>query len=75
MHDNAGGIGRALGTLAGKAVAAVQGTSETVKEQVSMLPVFSHSQAKLLLSARMWCWTYTLQKFLEICVAFFQTLL
>lgn len=40
VHDNAGGIGRTLGTLAGKAVAAVQGTSETVKEQVNMHPVF-----------------------------------
>ncbi len=51
VHDNAGGIGRTLGTLAGKAVAAVQGTSETVKEQVSRHPVFSHSEAKLPLSA------------------------
>ena len=44
VHDNAGGIGRTLGTLAGKAVAAVQGTSETVKEQVNMHPVFCTSK-------------------------------
>lgn len=40
VHDNAGGIGRVLGSLAGKAVSAVQGTSETVKEQVG---IYCHS--------------------------------
>ena len=33
-HDSAGGIGSALGSLAGKAVAAAQGTTAAVKDKV-----------------------------------------
>ncbi len=74
VHDNAGGIGRTLGTLAGKAVAAVQGTSESVKEQVN--PVFSQLQVKS--SECFLCLNVVLHivvgDVLESCVAFFQAL-
>ena len=37
VHDNAGGIGHALGSLAGKAVAAAQGTTAAVSHKASAL--------------------------------------
>lgn len=39
-HDSAGGIGSALGTLAGKAVVAAQETSGAVQHKVSVAPAF-----------------------------------
>ena len=39
-HDSAGGIGSALGTLAGKAVVAAQETSGAIQHKVSVAAAF-----------------------------------